>query len=99
CAGTSAMELTAPLGIPGPRTLRHIAALTLVAFQVAIALTGNYAFSNLLPAGLCLTCLDDGWWRQVLRSAPGRAAEPGQARATAGRPNPTVRSEERRVGE
>jgi hypothetical protein len=90
CAAMFAIELTAPLCIPGPRTLRHIAALTLVAFQVAIALTGNYAFFNLLAAGLCLTCLDDGWWRQVLRSAPGRAAEPGQARATAGRPNPTV---------
>jgi hypothetical protein len=87
CAVMFAIELAAPLCIPGPRSSRHLAALALIALQIAIALTGNYAFFNLLAVGLCLTCLDDGWWRRVLRIHDGDA---GQARGAASRPNSTV---------
>ena len=80
-----AIELGAPLFIVGPRKLRHAAALALVALQVVIALTGNYAYFNLLAIGLCLTCLDDGWWRQMRRDAPVKTDGGGVARAPAGR--------------
>jgi lipase maturation factor 1 len=63
CAAMFALELVAPLFIPAPRPLRHCAALALAWLQVMIALTGNYAYFNLLSIGLCLTCLDDDWWR------------------------------------
>jgi hypothetical protein len=65
CAGMFAIELLAPLCIPGPRAARHAAALAMVALQLLIALTGNYAFFNLLSVGLCLTCLDDDWFRRI----------------------------------
>jgi len=83
CAVMFAIELVAPLLIVGPRKLRNAAALAMLAFQVLIAATGNYAFFNLLSAGLCLTCLDDDWWRGVLRgagTAPAAGAAP-RARA------------------
>jgi len=63
CALMFLVELAAPFCIAAPRSIRHFAALALVALQVLIAVTGNYAFFNLLTVGLCLTCLDDGWWR------------------------------------
>ncbi len=59
------IELAAPLCLIAPRRLRHAAALSLVLLQVAIAATGNFAFFNLLAIGLCLSCLDDEWWRSV----------------------------------
>ena len=79
CAVMFAIELAAPLCIPAPRNLRHVGALALVALQVVIALTGNYAFFNLLSVGLCLTCLDDGWWRRMRPGSgrPGAASRPG----------------------
>jgi hypothetical protein len=65
CAALFAVELVAPLFIVAPRRLRHVAVLSLIALQLLIALTGNYAFFNLLTLGLCLTCLDDDWWRKL----------------------------------
>jgi lipase maturation factor 1 len=65
CAFMFGAELVAPFLIPLPRRLRHIGVLALVALQLLIALTGNYGFFNLLTIGLCLTCLDDQWWRGV----------------------------------
>jgi len=85
CAVMFAIELVAPLCIPGPRTLRHLGALALVALQVVIALTGNYAFFNLLAIGLCLPCLDDGWWLRLRPGLEEAGAGAGQARAPAGR--------------
>jgi len=65
CALMFAVEILAPLCIPAPRKVRHIAALSMIALQLLIALTGNYAFFNLLTIGLCFTCLDDDWWRSL----------------------------------
>ncbi len=62
CAGMFAIELLVPFFLWAPRTLRHTAALLIAAFQVAIELTGNFAFFNLLTIALCLLCLDDAWW-------------------------------------
>ncbi len=65
---TLALELGAPLLMLGPRRLRIAACILLVGLQATIALTGNYAFFNLLTAALCLFLLDDrslGRWGAV----------------------------------
>jgi hypothetical protein len=49
-----AIELLAPLLALGPRAVRHGAAWALLGLQALIALTGNYAFFNLLTAALIL---------------------------------------------
>ncbi len=63
CLAMFAVELVAPFCIIAPRRIRHAGALALISLQVMIAITGNYAYFNLLSIGLCLACLDDGWWR------------------------------------
>jgi hypothetical protein len=67
CAGLFAIELVAPFCLFGPRALRHRAALLIAGLMVAIALTGNYTFFNLLTVALCVACLDDQWWQRLLR--------------------------------
>jgi hypothetical protein len=61
------IELGVPFLILAPRRLRRIACGLLVALQIVIALTGNYAFFNLLAIALCLPLLDDGFFPARLR--------------------------------
>lgn len=58
-AMTFVIEIAAPFLIFGPRRLRLVACGLLAGFQITIALTGNYAFFNLLTLALCLCLLDD----------------------------------------
>jgi len=90
CAVMFAIELLGPLCIPGPRAARHAAMACLIGLQVLIALTGNYAYFNLLSIGLCLACLDDAWWQRMgLRiQKPSEIAVPGPAQTS--RPWPTL---------
>jgi predicted DCC family thiol-disulfide oxidoreductase YuxK len=72
-----AIEIGAPFLILTPRRLRALAFVPLVGLQALIALTGNYAFFNLLTAALCLFLLDDtalGGWGGVRtgRAVTGR---------------------------
>ena len=74
-----AIELLVPFLIAAPRRLRHGGAVLLIAFQVLVAATGNYAFFNLLTVALCFFLFDDaalaprlGW----LAQAPGERAHP-----------------------
>jgi hypothetical protein len=53
------IELVVPFLLFTPRLLRHIAVALLMALQLVILLTGNYAFFNLLTLALCLWGLDD----------------------------------------
>jgi predicted DCC family thiol-disulfide oxidoreductase YuxK len=53
------VEIIVPLFIWAPRRLRLIAAGLLIFLQVAIAITGNYCFFNLLTIALCLLLIDD----------------------------------------
>src|SRR5499427_2053260 len=53
------VEIIVPFFIWAPRRLRLIAAGLLIFLQVAIAITGNYCFFNLLTIALCLLLIDD----------------------------------------
>jgi lipase maturation factor 1 len=71
-----ATEVAVPFLILAPRRLRAFAFVPLVGFQALVALTGNYAFFNLLTAALCLFLLDDtalGSWGQIGSDAPESA--------------------------
>ena len=61
------VEIVVPFFIWAPRRLRLIAFGLLVFLQLAIAITGNYCFFNLLTIALCLLLIDDVAW-------PGRVA-------------------------
>jgi hypothetical protein len=58
-AATLAIEWIAPFFIVGPRRLRVAAFALLVGLQLVIAVTGNYAFFNILAASLCVYVLAD----------------------------------------
>jgi predicted DCC family thiol-disulfide oxidoreductase YuxK len=74
------VEIIVPVFIWAPRRLRLIACGLVVFLQIAIALTGNYCFFNLLAIALCLLLIDDavlGTARRAVRNgAPGSRALP-----------------------
>jgi hypothetical protein len=86
CAVMFALELGCPWCLAGPRKLRHGAAVCLAVLQVLIALTGNYAYFNLLSFGLCLTCLDDAWWARLVPGRWGRMEPRGLGPVPVGLP-------------
>jgi predicted DCC family thiol-disulfide oxidoreductase YuxK len=53
------IELVLPFLIFAPRRLRFVAAWGFLVLQIAISLTGNYYFLNLLTIFLCLFLFDD----------------------------------------
>ncbi|MEN8176634.1 MAG: lipase maturation factor family protein, partial [Pseudomonadota bacterium] len=65
------IELVLPWLILLPRRLRFVAAWGFLLLQVAISLTGNYYFLNLLTIFLCLFLFDD---RALARLLPSRLA-------------------------
>ncbi len=67
CAGMFFLELVVPFFLFAPRSIRHNAALLLAALQIAIFLTGNYTFFNLLTLALCFLNLDDRFYQSLLR--------------------------------
>ena len=78
CAAVIGIELLAPFLILGTRRMRIAGFALLGGLQAAIAVTGNYAWFNLLAAALCVFMLDDamfGYTPPATRhSAPARAA-------------------------
>ena len=66
------IELLIPFLIFAPRRLRFFACAATFSLQVAILLTGNYCFFNLLAIALCLFLLDDAairpFWPSQLRT-------------------------------
>ena len=77
------VEIVVPFFIWAPRHLRLIGAGLLIFLQLAIAITGNYCFFNLLTIALCLLLIDDsvvGPDRRTVRGqgvgAPGGRALP-----------------------
>src|SRR5215469_58093 len=59
------VELFIPFLILAPRRIRMSAALPIISLQALIALTGNYAFFNLLTVMLCLFLFDDSFFRRL----------------------------------
>ncbi len=68
-AGMFCVELIVPFLVFGPRPLRFFAAACFTGLNVAIAITGNYTYFNLLSIILCVFLLDD----DLLRKLPERA--------------------------
>src|SRR6266516_1610571 len=69
-------ESIVPFFIWAPRRLRLIAAGLLIFLQVAIAITGNYCFFNLLTIALCLLLIDDSVIASLCRGALLRRIRP-----------------------
>ena len=62
------IEFVGPILIFTPRLLRRIGAVAMVALQLLILTTGNYAFFNYLTIALCLLLLDNEAWPRPLRA-------------------------------
>src|ERR1700730_5967240 len=58
------VEIVVPFFIWAPRRLRLLACALLIFLQIAIGVTGNYNFFNLLTIALCLLLIDDGICRR-----------------------------------
>ena len=71
-----AIEIVVPFFIWGPRRLRLGAAWLLIVLQLAIALTGNYGFFNLLVIALCLLLFDDASWAPARKRETARPTSP-----------------------
>jgi hypothetical protein len=79
------IEIGLPFLIFMPRRMRIFAAKWMIALQVLILLTGNYAYFNLLSIGVCLFLFDDRplerWIpRRVRDRSWGAAVRPGRVR-------------------
>src|SRR4051794_4512661 len=79
------VEIIVPFFIWAPRRLRLIAAGLLISLQLAIAITGNYCFFNLLTIALCLLLIDDSAIRRGQRVIRGQSVGSPGGRALAQR--------------
>jgi hypothetical protein len=85
------VELIVPFFVIGPRRVRAVAGLFLIAFQVILILSGNLSFLNWLTIVPALACFDDqtlsrlvpGWLRARLRVAAALEASVLQRGAAA----------------
>ncbi len=75
---TFVIELLGPFCIFVKKT-RLIGSILLASLQIVIALTGNYAFFNLLSFALCLFLIDDQTWLKQLSSVRRAKASPQQS--------------------
>lgn len=66
-AATLCIELASPFLLFCPRRVRQVGVGLLIVLQLAIILTGNYAFFNLLALALCLCGLDDRTFAPLAR--------------------------------
>ena len=71
------VEIIVPFFIWAPRRVRLTAAGLLIFLQIAIAITGNYCFFNLLAIALCLLLIDDVVWMVGRDSVEPRAFSKG----------------------
>ena len=77
---TLAVELVVPFLLFAPRPLRRAAALVLLAFQVLLMATGNFAFFNLLTIVLCVSALDDACLARAIPRALRARLDPDAGR-------------------
>lgn len=69
------VELIAPWFSFGPRTVRHIAGVLLVTFQIFLIISGNLSFLNYLTIIPFLACFDDTFLGRFLPELVVRRAE------------------------
>jgi lipase maturation factor 1 len=82
-AGVFFVELAVPFLFLMPRRLRITGAWITIVFQLLIAITGNYAFFNILTIVLCFTLFDD---QHLRRFIPARIREKAGERVSMMRP-------------
>jgi predicted DCC family thiol-disulfide oxidoreductase YuxK len=75
------VELAVPFLIFMPRLWRFAGAGFMIVLQLLIALTGNYAFFNLLTVALCLLLLDDAFLKRFFPRAPAELLRPSLTHA------------------
>jgi len=75
-ATTFGVELVMPFCIFLPRRLRAVGGCAIIAFQIMIALTGNYTFFNVLTIALCIPLFDDMAIRRLLPARLRQSAMP-----------------------
>ena len=73
------VEIIVPFFIWAPRRVRLTAAGLLIFLQIAIAITGNYCFFNLLTIALCLLLIDDGSVAAFVRRGSREEYKPAAA--------------------
>jgi lipase maturation factor 1 len=73
------VEIIVPFFIWAPRRVRLAAAGLLIFLQIAIAITGNYCFFNLLTIMLCLLLIDDASVAAVVRRGSREEYKPASA--------------------
>jgi hypothetical protein len=66
------VEIIVPFFMWAPRRPRLIACGLMIFLQLAIAVTGNYCFFNLLTIALCLLLIDDAVWRRQRSALQGK---------------------------
>ena len=69
------IELVVPWFSFGPRTVRHVAGVLLVSFQLLLVVSGNLSFLNYVTIIPFLACFDDTFWRRILPSRLIRRSE------------------------
>ena len=84
------IEIIVPFFIWAPRRLRLGATVLLIGLQIAIAITGNYCFFNLLTIVLCLLLIDDTVWTRHRRPVRHRTDSPRRAGELPARLGPWV---------
>ncbi len=87
--GNHLAEMVVPFALIGPRTIRHVAAAILIAFQLTLIASGNLSFLNWLTLLPCLLCFDDRLLGRLLPrklvTEAGRRVESGVQLPRAGR--------------
>src|SRR5438552_7882978 len=84
------IELIVPWFQFGPRTVRHIAGILLVSFQVILIISGNLSFLNYVTIIPFLACFDDALLRRVLPRPVVKRAERAAQEAEPSRINNTI---------
>jgi len=68
-------ELIAPWFVFWPRIGRHIAGILIIAFQLALIVSGNLSFFNWLTIVPAMACFDDGFWKKIMPRSLIRRAD------------------------
>ena len=79
------VELVAPFFVFGPRRVRIVAGLLMVALQLVLIASGNLSFLNWLTLVPILACFDDRLWARLLPAALVARAQRARAAAVPSR--------------